>query len=246
MNLWAVLSSFKIVSVKGSAWRCLAEKMANTYRLYKKILNLKSENSLCVLYRFEQTALKKNNMNWNAPDSLPDETENEYEYRKRKESESSTGVLFGIMQLLFFIVKIVAIFGVFIYLGFLLSKNILGDEADSFKLWGFSIFFTYLIFCVIYFLKGTTIGLKTKNRKLWLLPWLICVLLCCVVPAFIVKTFVVSLFSLAERDSLWCIGISWGAFILSSFYMYNIYQFKTPTAPKIFYWAYTLGLKISS
>lgn len=185
-------------------------------------------------------------MNWNAPDSYPDETENEYEDRKRKESDSSSNLMFGIIQLLFFGLKIAAIFGVFIYAGFLLSKKIWGEETDNFKLWGLTLFFTYLIFCFIYFLKGTIIGLRAKHRKLWVLPWSICVLLCCIIPAYIVKIMVESMFSLAERDSLWYIGVSWGAFVLFALYVYNIYQFKTATAPKIFYWTYAFGLKISS
>jgi hypothetical protein len=185
-------------------------------------------------------------MNWNAPDSYPDENEDEYITRKRGESQAATGVMFSLVNLFVLLIKVAAIFGIFFYAGFLLSQKLLGEGTDNFKIWGFSVFFTYLIFCIIYFLKGVIIGLKAKNRKLWILPWSICVLLCCIVPAFIVKTFVVSMFSLAERDGLWCIGVSWGAFILFSLYVYNVYQFKTATAPKILHWSYTLGLKTSS
>lgn len=70
---------------------------------------------------------------------------------------------------------------------------------------------------------------------------MICVLVCCIVPAFIVKSFVAGMFNLREQQSI----LSWGAFILFSFYTYGIYQFKTAGAPKILHWSYAWGLKVS-
>ncbi|MBN9312861.1 MAG: hypothetical protein BGO40_03110 [Chryseobacterium sp. 39-10] len=185
-------------------------------------------------------------MSWNNPDAYPGETEQEYEIRKSGESQAATGLMSGIIKFFLFVLKIGAIFGVFFYAGFLLSQKLWGKETDNFKIWGFSILFAYFIFCIVYFLKGTIIGLRRKNRKLWILPWAICVLLCCIVPAFIIKSIVAGMFSIAERESIWCIGLSWGAFVLSALYIYGIYQFKTPTAPKILHWSYALGLKIAT
>lgn len=185
-------------------------------------------------------------MNWNNPDAYPGETEDEYEVRKSGESQAVTGLMSGIIIFFLFVLKIGAIFGVFFYAGFLLSQKVLGIESDKFKIWGFALFFAYLIFCVIYFLKGIIIGLRGNNRKLWILPWTTCVILCCILPAFIIKSIVSGMFSITERDSIWCIGLSWGAFVLSALYIYGIYQFKTPTAPKILRWSYRLGLKIGS
>lgn len=185
-------------------------------------------------------------MDWNNPDAYPGETEEEYEIRKTGESQAATGLMSGIIKFLLFVLKVGAIFGVFVYAGFLLSLKLWGEGTDNVKIWGFSLLFAYLIFCIVYFLKGTVIGLRRKNRKLWVLPWAICVLLCCIAPAFIIKSVVAGMFSVTERDSIWCIGLSWGAFVLSALYIYSIYQFKTPTTPNILKWSYTLGLKISS
>ncbi|MBW4360517.1 hypothetical protein [Flavobacterium taihuense] len=184
-------------------------------------------------------------MNYYNPDIDPDESEQEYEARKNEESKSAIELMFGIVEVLIFFLKIAAIFGMFFYAGFLLSQKFWGEETDKFKIWSLSLFFTYLIFCIIYFFKGTIIGLQAKNRKLWILPWVICVLICCIIPALIVKSFVAGMFNLTERQSILCIGLSWGAFILFSLYVYGIYQFKTPTVPKILYWSYALGLKVS-
>ncbi|MGH2667462.1 hypothetical protein [Flavobacterium sp.] len=185
-------------------------------------------------------------MNYYSPDIEPNESEQEYESRKNEESKSATGLMFGIVEVFILVLKMAAIFGIFFYAGFLLSQKMWGEETNKFKILGVATLFTYLIFCIIYFLKGAIIGLRAKNHKFWILPWAICVLLCCVVPAFIIKSVVVSMFSPINRQGILCIGLSWGAFVLSLLYIYDIYQFKTPTAPKILHWSYAWGQKISS
>lgn len=138
-----------------------------------------------------------------------------------------------------------SIFGVFFYTGFLLSKKLWAEEISKSKIWFFSLLFTYLIFCIVYFFKGAIIGFRHKKKKLWILPLMICVLVCCIVPAFIVKSFVAGMFNLRKQQSILCLGLSWGAFILFSFYTYGIYQLKTAGAPKILHWSYAWGLKVS-
>jgi hypothetical protein len=191
-------------------------------------------------------------MSWNKPpDAYPGESQSQYNARKEQEQQQEeevqpdTAVLDMLFSFSIFAFKIAAIFGVFIYAGFLLSKKLLGEETDKVKIWVFALLFTYLIFCILYFLKGTIIGLRARNRTLWILPWIICVLLCCFIPAFILKTVVRGMFHLAERQSMWCLGLSWSAFVFLLLYTYEIYQFKTPTAPRILYWSYALGLKVS-
>lgn len=180
-------------------------------------------------------------MNWNDPN----ETEEEYLARKDEESKSATGLMSMLFSFMFFFFKIAAVFGIFIYAGYFLSQKLLGNETETFKIWGLSLLFAYLLFCIIYFLKGIVIGLRSKNNKLWILPWIICILLCCIFPAFIIKTIVAGMFPITKRQDVWCLILSWGAFILSSFYIYGIYQFKTPSAPEVLRWSYTLGLKTS-
>lgn len=90
-------------------------------------------------------------MNWNNPDVNLEESEDEYIVRQRGESQSATGLMFVVAEFFIFILKLVAVFGVFFYAGFLLSQKLWGEEIDKFKIWGFSLLFTYLIFCIIYF-----------------------------------------------------------------------------------------------
>lgn len=179
-------------------------------------------------------------MNW----SDPNETEEEYLVRKDREVRTSVGVMSMLMGFLVLFLKVAAVFGVFIYAGYLLSQKILQGETDQFKIWGLSFIFAYLILCFVYFLKGIIIGLRAKNNTLWILPWIICIILCCIFPAFIIKSVVVGMFPITERQDIWCLVLSWAAFLFSLFYIYGFYQFKTPNAPRILHWSYALGMRI--
>lgn len=182
-------------------------------------------------------------MSWNNPDAHPGESESEYLDRKEAESRS-TGNLIGVLvNICFILLKITAVLGLFIFATYFLSEKLLGKEADKFKVWGFTLLFTYLILCIIFFLKGIVIGLRTKGNKLWILPWGICVLLCCITPAYMIKHLVLSMFPLYERKNTWSLTVGWGAFIISTLYIYSLYQFKTPNSPRIFHWIFKLGFK---
>lgn len=184
-------------------------------------------------------------MDWNSPDAYPGESEEEYLARKADERKSGSGsnFIYGVVSLFFSIIKIIAVLGLFIFTAYFLSQKLFGSEADKFKIWGFTLLFTYLILCIVFFLKGIIIALRAKRNKLWILLWSICVLLCCVIPAYIIKHFVTSMYPLTERESMWSILVSWGAFALSALYIYGIYQFKTPNSPRIFHWIFMLGFK---
>lgn len=182
-------------------------------------------------------------MNSNYPDAYPGETEEEYLIRQEQESKSSVGLIFLISSALYFFLKTGVIYGLFMYAGYLLSQKMWGLETDKVKIWGVTALFAYLILSFVFFLKGAIISLRSKKSPFWMFLWIVCVLPCCVVPAFIVKTAITSMFLITDRDNPWCLGLSWGAFVIVALYVYNIYQFKTPNAPRIFYWSFALGVK---
>lgn len=184
-------------------------------------------------------------MDSNYPDSFPGESDTEYENRKWKESRASVGLLFGIASFIFFTLKMAVIFGIYFYVGFIFSQKLLVQETSKSKIWTVAILFTYVIFCIIYFFKGTVIGLRTKNNKLWILPWVVCVLICCIIPAVIAKALVSAMFDFTEQQGVFYNVLTWGTFIFSALYIYDVYQFKTYGAPRVLYWSYALGLKIS-
>ncbi|WP_060873518.1 hypothetical protein [Myroides odoratus] len=176
-----------------------------------------------------------------------DENETEEEYLNRTDTASTFGVgLLRLLGVLFVIaLKFAIIFGLFVLSAYSISKKLVGQEATSFQIWGSTLLITYLLFCFIYFLKGIVIGFRLKRSMLWILPWVVCVLFCCVAPAYIVKTLVLSQFHPSNREELWSVILSWGAFVISLLYIYNMYQFKTPNAPYILRWAFYLGVKVS-
>ena len=183
-------------------------------------------------------------MNWYNPDAKPGETEEEYEARIEAERRSTDGLLITIMQLAFLIGKIASIFGIFIYAAYRLAIKTLPANSDNLKIWACTFLFTYLIFCIIYFIKGAIIGLRARERKLWIIPWIVCVVICCLLPAFIIKALVMAMFNFTVRQEWWCIAICWGTFIISSIYIHGIYQFTKPYSPQLVTWTCRLGIRI--
>ena len=181
-------------------------------------------------------------MNW----SDPNETEEEYLNRKNEEVHASMGVMSILIGLGVFFLKVAIVFGIFIYAGYVLSQKLLRGETNQIKIWGLSFIFAYLILCVVYFLKGIIIGLRAKNNILWILPWITCIILCCIFPAFTIKSVIAGMFPFTKRQDKWCLVFSWAAFIVSLFYIYGFYQFKTPNAPRVLHWSFALGVKVSS
>lgn len=163
------------------------------------------------------------------PDAYPGESEQQYWTRKEEEEQQlrqgdkSSEIIQMIFNLFLLLLKIGVVLGIFIFISYSLSKKIFGEEADQLKILGFTVFLTYLILCFVFFLKGIIIGLWTKGRKLWIIPWVICVLVCCIIPAYLAKEFVTVMFQPSEQDSMWSVGLSWGAFVMALWYLDGIY-----------------------
>lgn len=183
-------------------------------------------------------------MKWNYPgDADAGETYEEFIDRKKSE-QAGTDLMMTIFGLAFRILKIFIIYGVFIYVSYTLSDGLFGKETDKWKLVAFTILFTYLILCIVFFIKGVAIGLKGKGKALWVLPWVICILLACTFPAIFTKFLVEDMFPPKERETTWAAVISWGTAILLGLYIYNAYKFHISAAPKFFVWSYALGVRL--
>lgn len=172
-----------------------------------------------------------------------EETEQEYENRKRAESKASTGLLSSLVQLAILLGTVLIIFGPFFYAAFLGAQKLLDTKSAEAKVWVAAALLFYFAYSLIYFFKGIIIALHTKS-KWWLVPWTICVFICCIIPAFVVKSIVGNMFLMTERTGTLYLVLSWGAFILFSIFAYKLFKFRTPVAPSIFHWSYTLGLKL--
>ncbi len=184
-------------------------------------------------------------MSYNYPyDAEPGESESEY--RARIEAGKATDSLISMLfNFFFWIIKNGIIYCVFLYCSYLLSKHILGAEGTRIKQWLLTGLFTYLMLCVVFFLKGLIIGLRRKNIFWWKILWLLGVLITCFFPVLVIQSFVASFFDYENRRLFTTQLISWGIGVAAGLYIYNIYSFLTPVAPRIFYWSLVLGIRIA-
>ncbi len=171
------------------------------------------------------------------------ESDEEYEARIKAESKTATDLMFSLVRLIINLGIMAVLFGPFFYASFLAAQKLLGSPSTEAKVWMAAILLFYIMYCIIYFLKGIIIALLSRSNNWWILPWSICVLLCCVIPAFFVKVLVGSMFFATQQKDTLCQVLSWGAFVLSFLLVYEMYKFKTPSAPTLFYWSYKWGLK---
>lgn len=185
-------------------------------------------------------------------DAYPGETEQEYLIRKEEQAleeqrnyNPSSDPLTWFFKLVKFSFKVLLVLGVFIYVSYVLSTKVLAPESSKMKVWAFAIAFTYIMLSVIYFLKGIIVGLRARGRILWIVLWILCFITCCVVPAYMVKVLVQGFFPLTEHKETLAVCVSWFTFLVSLAYLNGIYQFTTDSAPRILFWSYAAGLKLS-
>ena len=110
-----------------------------------------------------------------------------------------------IFGLAFWILRILVIYGLFIYVSYVLAKELFGEETDKWKLAAFTILFTYLILCVVFFIKGIAMGLRWKRKWIWVLPWIICIVVTCAFSVLFTQFLVEDIFH--PKESI-CISYS--------------------------------------
>jgi hypothetical protein len=95
----------------------------------------------------------------------------------------------------------------------------------------------YLGFSAIYWLKGVVIALGQRQGWLWVLPFAVCVLVTCLLPALLVQGFIRHAFPTAAP--LW----SWGLAAALALFAYGRYSFLRDSAPGIALWSYRRGYR---
>ena len=93
----------------------------------------------------------------------------------------------------------------------------------------------YGFYALLYLLKGVAIGLRLRGTRRWLLPFALCLLMACVVPAVLLHLFIVHPVKAAHPVLVWVVP---GLFAL---YMYSHYRFTEDIAPNLVLWAYRRG-----
>jgi hypothetical protein len=111
---------------------------------------------------------------------------------------------------------------------------------------GFIVLFTYIFYCLMYFIKGIVMALKVNRKVLWMPLWFIAVLLTC--------GFQVSFIQYILEKSLNpptgpvmenYILLSWMGALFGGVLIYRYYEFAKDSVPGLAFWAYRLGFKIS-
>lgn len=101
------------------------------------------------------------------------------------------------------------------------------------------IFFSYILYAILYFLKGMIIRLRDLKRKWWVVVWFCCVALTCGLQILIVQYQLEGYFHARRiaNYSLWSLAgsLAVGAFV------YLHYSFLTNIAPRSVFWAYKTG-----
>ncbi len=178
-------------------------------------------------------------------DAEPGESEEQYHQRKRAESEAAVGLLMSLARLAYMSIRFGIIYCFFLYAAYQLVIFLWSREIGSWKIAGLTLVFTYLMLCIIYLLKGIMLGLRANKKGWWKVLWVLCVIITCVFPAVLAKTLVLSLFSFHNKQLVSVQLLAWAVGIFAGFYVYNIYQFLTPVVPRIFYWSFVSGVRLT-
>ncbi|MCR5890421.1 hypothetical protein LRS06_22090 [Hymenobacter sp. J193] len=93
----------------------------------------------------------------------------------------------------------------------------------------------YSFYALLYLVKGVAIGLRQRGSRRWLLPFTICLLVACLVPAWLLHLFVVHTAHVTHPVLVWVVPA------LFALYTYSRYRLTEDVAPNTVLWAYRRG-----
>lgn len=162
---------------------------------------------------------------------------------RQRQVRRSTGLIGWLFRIALSIV-----YGAFIYAPLLLLSYMLVKEMaplysdDVFVKIGLTMIVCYLLFSLIYFLKGVLIALRNNKANTWLIVFVLCVLVTSGAQAMLTQDFFQGFF--AERSVANYLVWSWlGAGAVGAL-IYSHYQFLTNVAPRSVFWSYQLGFRL--
>ena len=102
--------------------------------------------------------------------------------------------------------------------------------------------FTYLMYSLLFLLKGIIIGLREFKKGIWVLLWMACLIFTCGLQIFICQYQLETYFNskAIANATFW----SWAGSIILGFLVYSHYSFLTNIAPRSVFWAYKFGFDI--
>jgi hypothetical protein len=145
-----------------------------------------------------------------------------------------------------------AVYACFIYFPLVWFSVLLVDNLEQvhhnelYSRLGFIVMLAYLFYCVMYFIKGIIIAFKVNHRILWIPLWIIAVLFTCGFHAFLIQNTLERSLNpptgtVVENYVFW----SWIGALMMGLLIYRYYEFGKDSAPRIAFWAYSLGFNAS-
>ncbi|MDJ1497609.1 hypothetical protein QNI19_32015 [Cytophagaceae bacterium DM2B3-1] len=171
-----------------------------------------------------------------------------YQYQDRTMQQMSGGLASVFVGAL--IGCLYAFYYFIVYLPIVLAAYLASEKAQRFipMEWYYQltlgVITAYLLYSLIYFLKGLLIGLKERKNLIWVILLLICISITCFVPVMAAKTYAMQIlpkFSL-HLSSYW----HWGIALFFGLLAYREYNFLENSCYLIVRWPYSLGLSISA
>ncbi|SHN43375.1 hypothetical protein [Chitinophaga sp. CF418] len=133
-----------------------------------------------------------------------------------------------------------------IFTSFYIVFSFMKEETSSLMGLGLVILVSFILYFIVYFLKGVIICLKGNNRILWMLPFIICVAFTCILPVYIVLDPIGNLVKSSSHSQTEHSTIKWIFSIAFGVYVYFRYDFLTNIAPSIAFPAYQAGIDFTT
>lgn len=129
-----------------------------------------------------------------------------------------------------------------IFTSFAIVSSIMKKEVSSLLGLSVVILVSFMLYQLIYFLKGIIICLKSNKRLLWIFPFIICVAFTCILPVYIVLDPIGYLVKNGSHAGTENNVIKWIFSLAFGIYVYFQYNFLTNIAPGIAFPAYQAGI----
>ncbi|AWO02091.1 hypothetical protein DLD77_10485 [Chitinophaga alhagiae] len=128
---------------------------------------------------------------------------------------------------------------------FIIVSSIMKKEVSSLLGLAVIILVSFILYLLVYFVKGILICLKSNNKLLWILPFIICVSFTCILPVYIVLDPVGRLVQSSSRSGTSYDILKWIFSLAFGVYVYFRYDFLTNIAPSVAFPAYQAGISIT-
>jgi len=93
----------------------------------------------------------------------------------------------------------------------------------------------YLFYALLYVLKGVAIASRLRGGRRWLVPFILCLVVACLVPGWLLHLLIVHFVPTVNPF------LAWGISALFMLFVYNRYRFTEDYAPNLGLWAYRRG-----